>query len=233
MDNAKENFQLRPNQNVQLQTIFYNSARSELIERIKLRDAALLAYITVVGTFLGFILYKNWTIVDDSSFLVQLALPILCLIFTLVILQHHQIIGKLAHYTQWEVGFSSQETHWDASASLHGNRKHLNSRTIAQMLVLVFPLLEYAIFMWSNRPLFRQARIIFGASLDMRVIAYIILILLDFGVAGYIIYLHLTSLKGRLDTDHSVLNRIEYAFPSARQPSPDVDGPSKASIPPA
>jgi hypothetical protein len=130
----------------------YNTARQELIERIKLRDGALLGYITIVGTTFGItIANKVGSQFDFDGYLINLAIPFLCVIFTLVILQHHIVIGKLAAFTQKEMGFSKSVRHFDNSDALHKSKDHLNLRTYAQALLLVFPIIANAAFLWKSK----------------------------------------------------------------------------------
>src|SRR5690348_13451692 len=87
----------------QIYARYYDSARAELIQRIALRDQALMAYVLVIGGYLGFFLHRYPDLVFappkacEASAL-TFPVPIICLLFSLVIIQHHLVINELGVY---------------------------------------------------------------------------------------------------------------------------------------
>lgn len=121
---------------------FYEAARAEMVERIRLRDGALLAYVVFLGAYFGFALDParlpstggNWEHAMQLA-----ALPAVSLIFTLVVLQHHLLISHLAQYITLELLEETRDKHWDAWCTAHaGEEKNVTRRT-AQGLILVVP----------------------------------------------------------------------------------------------
>lgn len=115
---------------------FYNSARSELIERIRLRDQVLLAYLGAVGALFAFAFGK------DGRTDVLLVMPYLALGAALFVQQHNDVIGSLSHYCKVEIGpyLGDAPPHWDASDALG---EYLSSavrlRTWGNVAVVLIP----------------------------------------------------------------------------------------------
>ncbi len=81
---------------------FFVNAREELVERIKLRDQALLFYVSGIGAYFAFMVVRHFEPNSDRvlNLLLCYPVPFFCLVCTLVVLQHHRIIGDLAAYTR-------------------------------------------------------------------------------------------------------------------------------------
>ena len=126
---------------------FFDSARQEILERVRLRDQALFFYITATGAYFVFALKEVYQ--SHEHGLLQLAmtlpLPFLCLVSTLIVLNHHRLIGDLGAYIRDEVHFDPVEgaavLPWNQSRTfLDTTRSAIDLRFWAQMLVLVLPL---------------------------------------------------------------------------------------------
>lgn len=72
---------------------FYKAARSELVERVKLRDQVLTAYLAFVGVIFGALFLK------DLGKEVGLVIPFLGLGCAILVCQHNAVIGALIRYT--------------------------------------------------------------------------------------------------------------------------------------
>lgn len=121
---------------------YYKSARNEMISRIALRDQSLIAYIASAGAYFGFFVQgrqisqgQNLDILTNS--LIVMVLPILSLVFTYVISQHHYMIGKLGEFTR--ALFPQGQQHWDHAYSSWKDKRYLSARTASQSLLLVLP----------------------------------------------------------------------------------------------
>ena len=121
---------------------FYEAARAEMVERIRLRDAALLAYVVFLGAYFGFALEPEMLPATGGNWhhAIQLvALPVVSLIFTLVVLQHHLLISHLAHYITMELLPAAGVRHWDAWCTAHSGEAKNVTRRSAQGLILIVP----------------------------------------------------------------------------------------------
>lgn len=137
------------NPDVAKNLVFYESARDEMISRIALRDQSLIAYIATSGAYFGFVVEGRKdaeeavaSIAMESA--IVLVLPILSLVFTYVILQHHIMIGKLGEYTRQV--FPTGNHHWDHTYATWEDKRYLSARTISQALLLIMPVAYTAIF---------------------------------------------------------------------------------------
>jgi len=93
---------------------FYSSARNELIERIRLRDQVLLAYLGAAGALFAFAFGK------DGRMDALVVMPYLALGAALFVQQHNDVIGSLSLYCKDEIGpyLGDAPPHWDASKAL-------------------------------------------------------------------------------------------------------------------
>ena len=72
---------------------FYKAARSELVERVKLREQVLLLYLAFVGAIAS-------TALSQNNFReISLVLPFLGLGCAILVSQHNAVIGALIRYT--------------------------------------------------------------------------------------------------------------------------------------
>ena len=77
---------------------FYRQAKSEALERIKMRDQTLLTYVGAVGAVVGFVVQQAHR---DPTFL--LIIPVLCVGATFIIVQHHVYIHALSRHINDEL----------------------------------------------------------------------------------------------------------------------------------
>ena len=119
---------------------FYESARLELIERIKLRDRDLVVYLSIVGT-----ISSAASVWDRYEAL--MVIPFLSLGFSIIISQHNVLIGYLGDFCVREIGPFLENLEcgkcipqWDRSAALHDYSKHaIGLRTWGHFLLLIIP----------------------------------------------------------------------------------------------
>lgn len=120
---------------------FYNCARAELVERIRLRDNIFVFYPAAVGAVFGVALGTA----DKVETL--LLLPFLGLGVTMLISQHFAVIGALAAYCVLEVGPflcgltpSEDAPQWDNSKALADYRDAaILMRTWGHALLIILP----------------------------------------------------------------------------------------------
>jgi hypothetical protein len=134
----------------------YESARAELIQRIILRDSALLFYIAAVGSYLNYVITTHFSKpVEETDIshavVIMIPLPFVCLVFSLIILQHHITIGRIGAFLRSELNWGLLQDkisrHWDNSSSFLGHANFLITlRLYAQGLILCLPLLYDVIF---------------------------------------------------------------------------------------
>lgn len=122
-------------------TKYYDSARQELIERIRLRDNSLFVYLGAVGALFGAVLAKA------ISYELLLVVPYLTLGAAFLISQHHEVIGGLESYLVQElepylmdVNEDEKIPQWNNSASLQAYYSQaMLSRLIAHSILLLAP----------------------------------------------------------------------------------------------
>lgn len=119
--------------------MFYESARSELIARIGLRDGALVAYLGAVGAIFGVALGSA------SHLPILLVVPFLALGAEFVISQHTEIIGAISNYCSAEIApllttKSNVVPQWDNSKSLAAYSKSaVYRRTYGNIALICLP----------------------------------------------------------------------------------------------
>lgn len=120
---------------------YYDSARSELIERIGLRDNALILYLGAVGAIFG-VVYGS----ERQPLIVLLLIPFLALGAAFIISQHHEVIGALGRYLGRELeehlrGDSrNPPPQWDTSDTLREHfEKAMRLRLWSHLLLLLVP----------------------------------------------------------------------------------------------
>jgi hypothetical protein len=130
----------------------YNSARTEIIERIRLRDNVLLVYLALVGTVFGVAFGTNIQIE------VLLALPFVALGTTVLICQHNCVIGSLADFCVNELipvlkSESPPEytVQWDNSNALHKySTQAINLRSFGHLLLILIPCINALVMNWKH-----------------------------------------------------------------------------------
>ena len=131
---------------------YYNSARTELIERIKLRDQIFVFYLAGVVAIFGLALGAS----NHSDIL--LCVPFIGLGASIIISQHFAVIGALAAYCVLEVGpflrsGSSAEDapQWDASEALRAyHDAAIAMRTWGHVLLILLPSACALGFTWRH-----------------------------------------------------------------------------------
>lgn len=119
------------------------NARAELIQRISLRDNTLVLYLGTIGALLG--LTKNDTI--GTAFL--LIIPFLAFGATIIIEQHHIMIGLLGYYLAVELnkeykGINEFVPQWDGSFTIthrksFGKYPWLLQRRVGHVILITLP----------------------------------------------------------------------------------------------
>lgn len=109
----------------------YESARSELILRVRLRDNALLFYLAAVGTLFGL------GIGLQSKPEILLTIPFVALGTGIIVAQHHEVIGALGFFLAHELDDFLKELkppekapQWDNSLAL---KNHANTSMFYRM----------------------------------------------------------------------------------------------------
>lgn len=143
----------------ELVTKIYESARAEIIQRIALRDQALMAYVAIIGGYLFFLVSRfkdgGFEIKDNvcTEFTLSFPLPIICLLFTFIVIQHHLVISDLGRFlkNEWPKNLGRTKVlHWDDSNSLRDRAEFIQLiRTLAQCVSLLVPL-GFEVIMYSK-----------------------------------------------------------------------------------
>lgn len=122
MYNFKDNFNIAS----------YQSAREEIIQRIKLRDNALKIYLTIIISIFGLVLSCE---VNPK---ILFTIPFLGLSFSFIVFQHHLVIRYLSYFLKEE--FKSPLKHWDNSDIFEKFGKNIIFyRLLSQGVILVLP----------------------------------------------------------------------------------------------
>lgn len=118
---------------------FYDSARSELVERIGHRDNALILYLGAAGAIFGVAYGK-----DGQPIIVLLLVPFLALGASFIVSQHHAVIGTLGRYLgcELEIGLRKIDEalppQWDTSESQREYSKYAMEHRLWGHLLLLF-----------------------------------------------------------------------------------------------
>ncbi|HVX91261.1 MAG TPA: hypothetical protein VHC20_06605 [Candidatus Paceibacterota bacterium] len=120
---------------------YYNSARTELIERIKLRDQIFVFYLAGIVAIFGLALGASNR--ED----ILLFVPFIGLGASIIISQHFAVIGALAAYCVLEVGpflrsgrSAEDAPQWDASGALKAyHDAAIAMRTWGHVLLILLP----------------------------------------------------------------------------------------------
>ncbi len=150
----------------ELRQKFYETASIEVLERGRLRDNALFIYVASIGAYLSFLFTQHFAAAKQIDISYQTALlvptPLICLIFTLVILQHELVISAINRYINFELEShkvdpddpsSKQVVHWYLSKSLNEQAVAFNRlRFFAQAFGLILPMLYAYFFLYTSWP---------------------------------------------------------------------------------
>ena len=137
---------------VEVMNTFYDSARMELIERIKLRDNALLLYLGTMGAIFG---VAFGTLVSHEVLLIS---PYIALGAAIIISQHNAVIGALASYCAIEIqayleNVLSKETptQWENSLSFKEyHERSTNLRSIGHLILITTPAVAALAINWKH-----------------------------------------------------------------------------------
>jgi hypothetical protein len=146
---------------------FYTGARSELIERLRLRDNALTLYlagISAVGTAVVALsaVSENASLASDISVYLLLIIPVFASAAASVISQHHAMIGAIEAHLVCEFGRSLKERgihlpQWDESRYVIDSkgdsiRHRSNSHRIIIFWTAVLALAAFVFLRLTPRP---------------------------------------------------------------------------------
>src|SRR5258708_37848865 len=118
---------------------YYESARQELIERIRLRDNSLFVYLGAVGALFGTALAKT------AAGQILLVVPYLTLGAVFLMAQHHEVIGNLESYLVNELApfldeHEANVPQWNNSSALHAYYgQAMLWRLVAHCMLLLVP----------------------------------------------------------------------------------------------
>jgi hypothetical protein len=101
-----------------------------------------IAYIVAIGSYSAFAISQ----LSDKALTEQpelwtgmaLGLPLMCLIFASLIIQHHVVIAQLGDYIEHELVKAADPVEWQKSKAIAASRV-LKSRVAAQLAISVFP----------------------------------------------------------------------------------------------
>jgi hypothetical protein len=124
---------------IEVAIAMYQSARAELVERIRLRDQILMIYLAAVGALFtaGFGV--------TPRFEVLLSLPFLALGASVLVCQHNAVIGSLGRFCVVELGafldgLKSHAPQWDDSSSLQSYKDSaIRLRSFGHTVILIVP----------------------------------------------------------------------------------------------
>jgi hypothetical protein len=135
---------------------FFLNAREELLERIKLRDQALLFYVSGVGAYFAFMVVRHFDPKSDDLLNLYLCfpVPVFCLVCTLIVLQHHTVIGDIAAYTRELYPPELELRHWNTSRVFieRARQGAGDFRFWSQMLTLFVPNLYVVMYSLQQLP---------------------------------------------------------------------------------
>lgn len=178
----------------ELKVAIYQSARDELIERIRLRDQGLVVYIASAGAYFEFFVKGTSQLKTPHDFATEAAvvmvLPLISLVFTFVILQHHIMIGRIGRFLRRNY---LVHEHWDAHYASWATKDYLRARTWAQGLIMLIPLAYAAAFAVNVIPVAQGI-----LWLQFLITA---VLLLDGGILFTIVKLHRHATHVRNETD--------------------------------
>lgn len=175
---------------------FYSAARAEVTQRIALRDQTLIAYIVSAGTYLGLVAPEQTSATLTSQNILResglaAVAPVISLVFTYVILQHHVVIGTLGEYLRSL--FPQDYNIWENFYALSRDKRYLIARTVSQALLLIVPVIYTFTFM------FRAIPIAYGNKLPILVVTTISIF--DIFVLVVIVRQHIWAYGERRRTD--------------------------------
>jgi hypothetical protein len=176
---------------------FFESARLELVERVRLRDQTLIVYVGAVSAYFAFAAKEHFGAAGETGLAVRwdaldllltLPLPVVCLVSTLILLNHHELIAKLGAYIEGltfksEGGGPAESQPWNVWRKRYSDgHKWRDSRFWAQLFVLFLPL-SYAVFV--------NFSIVTTPASDVWAPGPWLSLALDFAAAFFVVGLHI------------------------------------------
>ena len=121
---------------------FYTAMRAELTQRLVLRDQLLIAYVVAAGSYSAYLItfiYGPDAEPKPPLLLIGmgLGLPLICVVFSRLIIQHHVVIHQIAKYVAEELYPRAAPPEFSVSRSVAASP--LKSRYWPQFLVSVLP----------------------------------------------------------------------------------------------
>jgi len=187
---------------------FYAAARAEVTQRIALRDQTLIAYVVAAGGYLGLVAPSQVTVTLTPQNVFQeiaivVVLPVISLVFTYVILQHHIMIGVLGNYLRSL--FPPDFNLWERFYTQSRDKGYLRARTFSQALLLVLPLFYTFFFLLRTIP-------IMGTDALLQGIVPVVL-MFDVFVLAAIVRLHFWAYGVRRESDR--MDKTSPGIPKA------------------
>lgn len=144
---------------IEVLKLFYESARTELIKRIKLRDSVVLLFLGLAGTFFGLALNSRFSEnPNNDSFSVLLIIPYLSLGASVLLSQHNGVIAFIGKYCSEELQPVFDEltkpnkyVQWDNSKSLREfSDKAVGYRTFGHFILIFIPSIAALALNWKH-----------------------------------------------------------------------------------
>ena len=177
----------------------FETARAEILQSIVLWDGAFVIYLASIGAYLNLAFNYHFSDVATSldvtkALALAIPLPFLCLIFTLMILQHRIFIGGLGAYLSkelpWYTGKESAHPHWDISRTIQQIETRLfRVRLVTQAIIMVLPIGYGMLVFW----LFWNRQ----TNSNMEKFALVFLFFLNTASSVFIFWLHVIAIRGR------------------------------------
>lgn len=121
---------------------FYTAIRAELAQRLVLRDQMLIAYVVAAGGYSAYLItfiYGPNSQPTPPLLLIGmgLGLPLICVVFSRLIIQHHVVIHQIAKYVSEELYPAAKPPEFSVSQSIAASP--LKSRVWPQFLISILP----------------------------------------------------------------------------------------------
>jgi glycerophosphoryl diester phosphodiesterase len=137
---------------------YYEAARQEILERLRLRDQFLLTYVMASATLFGLVIGQR---IEDLRLL--LVVPYVALGFSVLVSQHHAVIGSLLFFCGNELApsliadMSASVPKWESSRTYRIDfARALMRRLWAHFLLLLLP---PTVSLWLTRACLKECSI--------------------------------------------------------------------------
>lgn len=198
----------------------YSSARSELLERIRLRDQVLMAYLAAVGALFTLAFGK------EGNVKTLLTLPFLALGAAVLVSQHNDLIGALSRYCGKELDrcfadHGCKVPQWDSSFAFQDLSAHAYAyRTLGAAFILMGTAVAASLIVGLD--LYESTAWVAWADADLRVTLMWVLLVLSIGaivVCGWVLRKSHGYRMGGAGANLSSASRPEHQ--ALRQPQQD------------